>query len=257
MIKVIVEYGLYVVDILVVTLLFYWLFLLLKGTRAVQVLKGLLILIIVAFVAQKLGLTTFTFLVRGLWQVLILAFFILFAPEIRRALAEVGQKHFFRRFLKEARPGLLEGITEAVDVLAKKKRGALIVLEREIGLKTYIETGIKIDSAVTRELLTTIFLPATPLHDGAVIIQGNRIAAAGCLLPFSRNPDVSRRMGMRHRAALGLSEETDAVVVIISEETGKISLAMGGRLTRDLDTTTLAETLKNLLYNLPSKGEEK
>jgi diadenylate cyclase len=255
--EIILRYGLYIIDVLVVTLLFYWLFRLVRGTRAVQALKGLLILLITAFIAQRLGLTTFNFLVRGLWQVLILAFVILFTPEIRRALAEIGQRRFFRGFLKEAEPGYLDEIIEAVDILAKKKKGVLIALERETGLKTYIETGIKIDSDVSRELLSTIFLPATPLHDGAVIIQGNRVAAAGCLLPFTRNPDVSKRMGMRHRAALGLSEETDAVVVVVSEETGKISLAVGGRLTRDLDGTTLSKTVKNLLFHpVPKKGEK-
>ena len=255
--EVIVRYGLYVIDVLVVTLFFYWLFLLVRGTRAVQVLKGLLILLIAAFIAQRLGLTTFNFLVRGLWQVLILAFVILFAPEIRRALAEVGQRRFFRGFLKEAKPGYIDEMIEAIDILSKKKKGALIALERETGLKTYIETGIKIDSDVSRELLSTIFLPTTPLHDGAVIIQGNRVAAAGCLLPFTRSPDISKRMGMRHKAALGLSEETDAVVVVVSEETGRISLAVGGRLTRDLDGTTLAKTVKNLLFRpVPKKGEK-
>ena len=255
--EVIVRYGLYVIDVLVVTLFFYWLFLLVRGTRAVQVLKGLLILLIAAFIAQRLKLTTFNFLVKGLWQVLILAFVILFAPEIRRALAEVGQRRFFRGFLKEAKPGYFDQIIEAVAILSKKKKGALIALERETGLKTYIETGIRIDSEVSRELLSTIFLPSTPLHDGAVIIQGNRVAAAGCLLPFTRNQDVSKRMGMRHRAALGLSEETDAIVIVVSEETGKISLAVGGRLTRDLDETTLSKTLQNLLLRPLPKGEEK
>jgi len=254
--EIIIKYGLYVIDVLVVTILFYWLFLLVRGTRAVQVLKGLLMLLITAFIAQRLGLTTFNFLVRGLWQVLILAFVILFAPEIRRALAEVGQRHFFRGFLKEAKPGYLNEIIEAIDILSKKKKGALIALERETGLKTYVETGIKIDSEVSRELLSTIFLPTTPLHDGAVIIQGNRVAAAGCLLPFTRNPDISKRMGMRHKAALGLSEETDAVVVVVSEETGRISLAVGGRMTRDLDGTTFAKTVKNLLFR-PAPKEEK
>jgi len=254
--EIIIKYGLYVIDVLVVTILFYWLFLLVRGTRAVQVLKGLLILLIAAFIAQRLGLTTFNFLVRGLWQVLILAFVILFAPEIRRALAEVGQRRFFRGFLKEAKPGYIDEMIEAIDILSKKKKGALIALERETGLKTYIETGIKIDSDVSRELLSTIFLPTTPLHDGAVIIQGNRVAAAGCLLPFTRNPDISKRMGMRHKAALGLSEETDAVVVVVSEETGRISLAVGGRMTRDLDGTTFAKTVKNLLFR-PAPKEEK
>lgn len=254
--EVILRYGLYVIDVLVVTLLFYWLFLLVRGTRTAQALKGLVVLVIVAFIAQRLELNAFNFLIGRFWPVFILAFVILFQPELRRALAEVGQRHFFRGFLKEAETGYLEEIIEAVDILSKKKKGALIALEREAGLKTYIETGIRIDSEVSRELLSTIFLPSTPLHDGAVIIQGNRVAAAGCLLPFTRDPDVSKRMGMRHRAALGLSEETDAVVIIVSEETGKISLAVGGRLTRDLDETTLAKTVKNLLFR-PAPKEEK
>lgn len=243
----ILRYGLYLIDVLVVTLLFYWLFLLVRGTRAIQVLKGLIILVIVAFIAQRLGLNAFNFLIGKFWPVFVLAFVVLFQPEIRRALAEVGQRRFFRGFLKEAQPGYFYEIMEAVDILSKKKKGALIAIEREAGLKTYIETGIRLDSEVSRELLSTIFLPTTPLHDGAAIIQGNRIAAAGCLLPFTRNPDVPPRMGMRHKAALGLSEETDAVVIVVSEETGKISLAVGGRLTRDLDLTTLSETVKNLL----------
>lgn len=255
--EIIIEYGLYVIDVLVVTILFYWIFLLVRGTRAVQALKGLIILLIMAFIAQRIGLNAFNFLLGRFWSVFILAFVILFQPEIRRALAEVGQRHFFRGFLKEAEPGYLNEIIEAVDILSKKKKGALIALERETGLKTQIETGIRIDGETSRELLSTIFLPSTPLHDGAVIIQGNRVAAAGCLLPFTRNPDVSKRMGMRHRAALGLSEETDAVVIVVSEETGKISLAVGGRLTGNLDETTLANTLKNFLLRPVSKEKTK
>lgn len=259
--EMLLKYGLYTIDILIVTIIFCWLFLLVKGTKAAQILRGLLILAIVALGAQKLELTTFNFLIKGLWQILILAFVILFAPEVRRTLVEVGQRHFFRKFLKkEAKLGYLDQIVETAKILSRRKKGSLIVIERETGLKTYIETGIRIDSQISKEVLSTIFWAATPLHDGAVIIQGNRIAAAGCVLPFTKNPDAPIWPGMRHSAALGLSEETDAVVIVISEETGQISLAVGGKMLKDLDKTTLFNTLRNLLLypaDLKPKKEEK
>ena len=232
------------VDIIFVAFVIYHLILFIQGTKVVQALKGLLILVVVFLVARIMGFETVTWVLRGLVPIGVIAFLVVFHPEIRRALVHIGGKRLFNVYQQEEKA--IEEIVKAASAFSEKKIGTLIVLEREVGLKNYIETGIEIDSFVTAELLDNIFAPNTPLHDGAVIIQHNRIAAAGCLLPLAAETALPKSFGTRHLAAIGLTQETDAVVVIISEETGAASIALGGKLTHDLDPTSFRKTLRNL-----------
>lgn len=215
-----------------------------QGTRAVQVLMGLLFLVVLFNVAKMLDLSTVNWVLTKLFAVGVLAFIILFQPEMRRALARLGQNTVFSPFLKKG--GTVDEIVEACERMSRMKRGALLAIERETGLKNYIESGIPIDGRVSAELLITIFAVNTPTHDGAVIVEGDRIAAAGSLLPLSQSPELPRVLGTRHRAAIGLTEETDAVCIIVSEETGAVSVSVHGKLTRDLDAEGLRRVLKSL-----------
>ena len=233
-----------VVDIVIVAFVIYQLILFIQGTKVVQALKGLLILILLFFIASVMGFETITWVLKGLVPIGVIAFLVVFHPEIRRALVHVGGKRLFNAYQEEEK--VIEELVKATSIFSEKKIGALIVLEREVGLKNYIETGIEIDSFVTTELLDNIFAPNTPLHDGAVIVQLGRIAAAGCLLPLAAETSLSKNFGTRHLAAIGLTQETDAVVVIVSEETGATSIALGGKLIHDLDSTNIRKTLRNL-----------
>ncbi|MDD4956136.1 MAG: diadenylate cyclase CdaA [Candidatus Omnitrophica bacterium] len=218
---------------------YYLVYLLLKGTAAEQVLKGVIIISAVIMLTRGLNLVIINWLLTRLLAISVLAFLIIFQPEIRRGLARIGR---FGIFAEERE--ILGEIAKASVVLSKKKTGGLIAIEREIGLRRYVESGVSIDSRVTSELINTIFTPTTPLHDGGIIISEQRLEAAACLFPLTQNPNVPKTMGTRHRAALGLSEETDAAIIVISEETGKISLAMGGKITEDLDHKNIARILE-------------
>lgn len=235
-------------EIIVLWYVIYHLLVFIKGTPAVQVLRGLIFLIILffisLFIAQKLGLTIINWIFPRLFAVFLVSFLIIFQPELRRGLAQLGQGPILGLFLREER--IIDEISEAVFMLAKKKIGAIIALEREIGLKPYIESGVSLDSKVNSELINTIFMPHTPLHDGGIIIQNGRIVAAGCLFPLTQNPRISKSLGTRHRAAVGLTDETDALVIVVSEETGLVSLAREGKLTRDVDKESLIKTLNNV-----------
>lgn len=239
-----------VLDILVVALLIYRLILQIRGTRAVQLIKGLVVLLVVATVSSWLGLYTINWIMNKIMAMVIVAIPVVFQPELRRALERLGRGKFFARPLyflgEEAADRLVTELVRAVTIMGRKKTGALIVLERETGIYDYMETGIKIDGLVSGELLLNIFVPNTPLHDGAVIIRGNRAVAAGCFLPLSENPDLSNELGTRHRAALGITEHSDAVVLVVSEETGIISIAQEGKLTRNLDEAALGQLLDNI-----------
>ncbi len=215
-----------------------------QGTRAVQVLTGLILLAILFNVAKFFDLSTINWVLTKLFAVGVLAFLIIFQPELRRGLARIGQNTVFSPFLKKG--GTVDEVVEACERMVQMKRGALIAIERDMGLKNYIESGIPIDSKVTAELLITIFAPNTPTHDGAVVIEGDRLASAGSLLPLSQSQSLPRVLGTRHRAAIGLTEETDAVCIIVSEETGGISVSVHGKLTRDLDQEGLRRVLKSL-----------
>lgn len=232
-----------VVEIIIMWYAVYVLLLFIKGTRTEQVLKGLIFLMITFFVTQKLELDVINWILRNIFAIFVVAFLIIFQPELRRGLARLGQSPFFNLFGREER--VIYELVKASAALARKKIGVLIALEKEIGLKSYLESGIALDSKISSELLSTIFMPNTPLHDGGVIIREDRIVAAGCLFPLTDNPKISKTLGTRHRAAIGLTEETDAIVIVVSEETGIMSLAFDGKLIRNLDEKRLIKVLKS------------
>jgi diadenylate cyclase len=233
-------------DIGIITFIFYRLFLLIRGTRALQMLIGLAILAAASVLSQLAQLHTTTWLLENFWTIWVLAIIILFQPELRRALAQVGQSSIFNWLYPVEKTPVLEEVVKATLSLSAKKIGALIVFEKETPLKDFIQGGIPINGEVSQELLTSIFLPYSPLHDGAVIISGKRIILASCYLPLTLNPQLSKTLGTRHRAAVGLTEETDAVVIVVSEETGNISLAAEGNLIRNLDASNLKPGLTRL-----------
>lgn len=235
-----------VADILIVAYVIYTAILLIRGTRAVQMLIGLFVVVLAYLVAQALGLVTLNWLLTNVINYLVLIIIILFQHDIRRALTQVGRNPFFSQGNVEA-PAVIEEIVMACVNMANRRIGALIAIERRTGLNDYIEIGVTLDAEVSKELLLSIFAPRSPLHDGAVIIQQGRIAAAGCFLPLTVNPEVPKSLGTRHRAALGLTEESDAVVIVVSEETGSISLVVEGNIRHNLDAITLRSELQQLL----------
>ena len=231
-------------EMLVLAVLFYYAILFFRGTRGAQVLLGFATAMIAMLVLTRIfRLDTLNWLLQQFSVYLVVAFLVIFQPEIRRALAELGKQRVFATSLRER--GILDEIVEAVSRLAADKIGALIAIEREIGTRAVQETGTRVDSLVNAELLATIFFPHTPLHDGGVVIEGDRVRAAACVFPLSGR-DIGK-LGTRHRAAVGLSEETDALVVVVSEETGAISLAYKGRLIRGLDEARLRRILSSVL----------
>lgn len=239
-----------VLEIMILTLFVYYMILFIKGTRAVQVLKGVFLLLLLFFVSQHLDLVVLNWLLTMFTPIAITALIIIFQPELRRGLARLGRSPFFLSLSSDKQ--IPDIVTEAVIFLSQRKIGAIIAFEREIGLKNYISTGITLDSIVSKELLCSIFMPSTPLHDGAVIIERDRIAASTCLLPLSQYHQISKSLGTRHRAAVGLTEETDALVVVISEETGTVSVAENGSLLRDVAPAKIKDMLKTI-YNQGQK----
>jgi diadenylate cyclase len=241
-------------DVALVSILIYELLLLIRGTRAMQMALSGGFLIALFFISQWLDLETVNWVIRNLATYMVFAIIVLFQADIRRALAHFGRAQFFKYFERVSSDDeTIEELVVAATTLAARRIGAIIVVERQIGLRNYIEGGIPLDAMVTYDLLTSIFQPNSPLHDGAVIVQGNRIAAAACFLPLSVNPRVSRELGTRHRAALGLTEENDAVAIVVSEESGTISLAIGGSLERGLEATLLRRQLESLLNVKPRR----
>lgn len=238
-------------DIAIVSYALYRLLLLIRGTRAVQLVRGIAVLIVAGIVARWLQLTTVMYVLNYAQMALVVAVPVVFQPELRRALEQLGRGRLFTPapgYLPEAeRAKVLNEVAAACDVLARNKIGALMVIERETGLKDIAETGTPLDGLVSSPFLINLFVPNAPLHDGAVIIRGNRVVAAGCFLPLSENPNISKELGTRHRAAVGLTEQSDALVIVVSEETGTISLANAGKLIRHLDDATLRELLSNLV----------
>ena len=234
------------VDIVAVTLGIYWLLLLIRGTRAGQILVGLLVLFTANFASETFGLVTLRSILATFMQSAIIIIVILFQHDLRRALARVG-RGFFPNVSAQQESQMLEEVVRAAQTLAQKRLGALIVLERETSLEDQIEGGQAVDAAVTKELLVSLFVPYAPLHDGAVLIQRGRVALAGAILPLTLKTDLPEGVGTRHRAAVGITEETDAVVVVVSEETKAISLVMGGEMVRELDAPRLRELLREIL----------
>lgn len=248
-----------IVDVLLVWLVIYQLIKVVKGTKAVQLLKGIFAIVIARILTELFDLTTLGWLIDQVLSWGVLAVIIIFQPELRRALEQLGRGRLFARTLleeEEERKRLLEAFSKSVNYMAKRRIGALIAIEKETGLNEYIETGTPLDSKVTSELLINIFIPNAPLHDGAVILQRNRIAAASCYLPLSESPFISKELGTRHRAALGLSEVSDAVIIIVSEETGAISLATEGDLHRDIDIEEFGVRLEKLWFGEEAEQKE-
>lgn len=235
-------------EILVVSAIFYRILVLLAGTRAIQMLVGLLLLVGIYFLSRVLNLDLLRSLLEKLFEFGAIAALVVFQPELRNALAHLGQNRLWRRFFSRLEGSqIAEEIALAAEELARAKAGAIIAIEREIGLGEYAETGTPLEARVSAALLNTIFTPYSPLHDGAVIVRGDTIVAAGAILPLTQYPVSDRSMGTRHRAALGLSEETDAVVLVVSEETSQISIAIRGHLARNLEGERLVEALSSSL----------
>jgi diadenylate cyclase len=230
-----------VVDILVVAFVFYQLLMIVRGTRAAHVLGGIVTVILVYFASAWLQLETLRSLLSYLVPYSAIAAIILFQNEIRRTLARIGRKNWFGRGFRRLES--TDEILLAVSILSQDNKGALIVLERDTGLRTFVESGVRLDAEISRDLLLAIFQPGAALHDGAVIVQKERIGAAACFLPLSTNPAISSKYGTRHRAGIGITEETDCLSVIVSEETGAVSVAIGGELQPDLTIDEVDATI--------------
>src|SRR5881397_3779291 len=241
-----------VLDVLIVAVFVYYVLLLIRGTRAVQLLIGVMVLVLIYFVATSLHLTLTTLLLQALFAVALIALVVVFQPELRRALGQIGQLGALNRLLvpgtEEEVQGVVDELVRAALLIAEARHGALIVVERTTGLQDYSETGVPVHGKLTAELLASIFMTRSPLHDGAVIVRGGQILAAACLLPLEETPErAAHRYGMRHRAALSVSSQTDAVVVVVSEETQAISIASNGRMIGGLDEERLRRVLASLL----------
>lgn len=232
---------------------YYVLLRFLKSTGGLQILRGLLLIFIFFVIVRSLRLQTITTLLGQILPISVIAILVLFQSELRRALTRIGQNPIFKLFLKEEK--LIDEIVKAVSALAKKKIGALVAFEKEISLKPYAESGIAVDGTVSFELLSTIFMPNTPLHDGGVIILGSRVQSAGCLFPLSQNPKISKTFGTRHRAALGLTEETDAMAIVVSEERGTIAVAEKGEMVTNVASDELRRRLVAIYF--PQKDTQR
>lgn len=235
-----------ILEILLLSFFFYYIANFIRGTRAVQVLKGIILVGIVFIAAKVLRLNTISFLLESLATVIMVLLIIVFQPELRRALARLGRRPLFRSAMPSER--MVDVIADAMMILSMKKIGALVAVEREIGLRNYADTGIRIDGRASVELLTTIFMPYTALHDGGVIIEEETIEAASCLFPLTHRARIQDVLGMRHRAAIGLSEECDALVIVVSEETGGIRVAQRGGLSKELDGDALRKFLQKVYF---------
>jgi diadenylate cyclase len=238
-----------IIEIFILFLAIYGVFRFLRGTRGLGILKGLgtiAVVLIIALVAVSNWLPTIHFIFQRALPSVVIALIILFQPELRRGLMRLGQNPLVEYFMR-SESKVIEQVAKAATRLSKQKIGALIAIEREIGIGTYIEGGVIIDAEVNSNLIETIFWPGSTLHDGAIAIRNNRIAAAGCLFPLSDNPEISRRLGTRHRAAIGLTEESDAISVVVSEETGQISACYRGKIHQDLGPEGLEEFLRKHL----------
>ncbi len=240
-------------DILLVAVLFYRLLILVKGTRSAQMYVGLLVIVLVGLIAREFDLIAVRWIVDSLKTVWLIAFVILFQPELRHALAQFGRTRYFRSFVRPDTYPVLGEVVRAVEALAQLRHGALIVIERNVGLRNFAETGTRLDAKVSAELLVTLFSPGSPLHDGALVLREDAVVAASCILPLSSNPRVSATLGTRHRAALGLSEETDAAVIVVSEQSGAISIAYRGTLKQRLNEGELRSELVRIFRIRPEE----
>jgi diadenylate cyclase len=237
-----------VLDILIVAILIYEFLKLIRGTRAAQMAVGSMLIVLLFFLSRLAPLQTLNWMIRNMLVYVAFAAIVIFQSDIRRALAHFGQAPFFRYFNRqEAANETVEEVVVAATMMSSQRIGAIIAIEREIGLRNYIESGIPLDAQLTYDLLVSIFQPTSPLHDGAVIVQNDRVAAAACFLPLTVNPRLGRELGSRHRAAIGVTEENDAVAIVVSEETGVISLVLDGAIERELDPEQLRIRLAQLV----------
>ena len=237
-------------DIALVAVVVYRILVMFRGTRAVQMLTGLACLVAGSLLARRLELYSTQWILDNFWSFWVIALVVLFQPELRRALARIGESRLLPGVFgtsRAERAHVIDELVDAVESLTARRIGALVVIERSAGLRQYAELGVAVDAIVSADLLVSVFLPYSPLHDGAVFIQGSRLVAAGCFLPLSRNLQIARSLGTRHRAALGISEETDAVAVSVSEETGRVTLAVGGHIETVRDLNALRSRLGDLI----------
>jgi diadenylate cyclase len=243
------------VDVLLVSFLIYELLQFLRGTHALQMALGAVLVMLLYWAAQRFDLQALSWLLQNVLPFAVFGLIVVFQAEIRKVLAHIGKAPLLGAFTARKTVEAVDEVVLAATTLASQQTGATIVLERELGLRSYIETGIGLDAIVTYDLLISIFNPNTPLHDGAVVIQGNRVAAAACFLPLTVNPELSRALGSRHRAAIGVTEDTDAVAVVVSEETGVISLVASGVIKRGFDGRSLKQTLLEA-FDLERGGDD-
>ena len=241
----------YIIDILIIAFVFYKLLGLIRETRAEQLVKGFLIILIISKLSEWAKLYAVNYVLQSTFTIGLIALVIIFQPELRKALEHLGRSQIFvmpnRKISLNTLEQYINEIVDAAGVMSRKKIGALIVIERTTGINDIAETGTLIDAQISADLLMNIFYPKSPLHDGAVVVKNERLMAAGCLLPLSSNKYISKELGTRHRAAMGMTESSDALIVVVSEETGAISMALEGKLQRFLDTTTLKELMTNAL----------
>jgi diadenylate cyclase len=243
-----------VLDIILVAVIIYHLLLLIKGTKAIQMLLGLCVLLFASVLSGYFEFYTINWIIQSFWSQIMIALIVLFQPEIRRALAKMGEARFLQSLTSAEGLRSLDEIIRASVHLANRKTGALIVIERDTSLEDFVEMGTSLDARVSKEILQSIFNTSSPIHDGAVIIKGNRIVAAGCFLPISPNAELDKKYGTRHRAAIGLTEETDAIALVVSEETGAISMTIGSKIETGLDLTSLRRKLTDLFATDQRKG---
>jgi diadenylate cyclase len=241
-------------DVLIVAFIIYQLLQFLRGTHALQMAVGALLLVGLYWTAESFHLQSLSWLLHNVLPYAVFGIIVVFQAEIRKVLAHIGKTPLLGAFTSRKTEEVVDEVVLAATTLASSQTGAIIVLEREMGMRSYIETGIALDAIVTYDLLVSIFNPNTPLHDGAVVIQGSRVAAAACFLPLTVNPELSRTLGSRHRAAIGVTEDTDAVAVVVSEETGLISVVTGGHIRRGFDGRTLKQALLES-FELDTEGE--
>jgi diadenylate cyclase len=241
-------------DIAAVTFIFYRAYLVIQGTTASRMLTGLIFILIVSVAVHALNMSGMIWLTNQVRTVWVIAFVIIFQPELRRMLLFFGQSGFLRNLIKLGVPEYMQEVFKACEQLSKRRYGAIIVLERSTGMKNIIETGVMLEANVSQQLLLSVFNPRSPLHDGAVIIENDQISAAKCLLPLSQNPYIESSLGTRHRAAVGLSEQSDAIVIVVSEETGKISVAYKGMLNRNLTAAELRGFIAEVISSGKTRG---
>jgi diadenylate cyclase len=247
-----------VLDIVIVSILVYELLKLIRGTRAVQMAVGIAAIVGLFYLSTGLQLETLNWLIRNIVGYVVFAAIVLLQADIRRALVHLGRGRLFRRFDRTiADEDTVEELVVAATTLSSRKTGAIIVIERAIGLRNYIESGIPLDAKLTYDLLVSIFQPTSPLHDGAVIVQADRVSAAACFLPLTINPRLNRELGSRHRAAIGITEENDAVAIVVSEESGRISVVEDGDLEHDIDSERLRARLKSVVTLSRGKGQRR